>query len=77
MQLASLGVGGVRRVRLALLYVGSCVGVLWMMLKAMLGCVRGEGKESMLHSLKLGESPSRVAMMGTGALESKGLSYIL
>jgi len=31
MRLASSGVGGVRRVRLALLYVGSCVGVLWMM----------------------------------------------
>ena len=33
MRLASsgVGVGGVRRVRLALLYVGSCVGVLWMM----------------------------------------------
>jgi len=30
MRLASSGVGGVRRVRLALLYVGSCVGVLWM-----------------------------------------------
>jgi len=31
MQLASSGVGGVRRVQLALLYVGSCVGVLlWM-----------------------------------------------
>ena len=30
MRLASLGGGGVRRVRLALLYVGSCVGVLWM-----------------------------------------------
>ena len=29
MRLASSGVGGVRRVRLALLYVGSCVGVLW------------------------------------------------
>ena len=32
MRLASSGVGGVRRVRLALLYVGSCVGVLWMMM---------------------------------------------
>jgi len=32
MRLASSGVGGVRRVRLALLYVGSCIGVLWMML---------------------------------------------
>ena len=31
MRLASSGVGGVRRVRLALLYVGSCVSVLWMM----------------------------------------------
>ena len=31
MRLASSGVGGVRRVRLVLLYVGSCVGVLWMM----------------------------------------------
>ena len=31
MRLASSGVGGVRRVRLALLNVGSCVGVLWMM----------------------------------------------
>ena len=31
MRLASSGVGGVRRARLALLYVGSCVGVLWMM----------------------------------------------
>jgi len=31
MRLTSSGVGGVRRVRLALLYVGSCVGVLWMM----------------------------------------------
>ena len=31
MRLASSGVGGVRRVRLALFYVGSCVGVLWMM----------------------------------------------
>jgi len=31
MRLASSGVGGVRRVRLASLYVGSCVGVLWMM----------------------------------------------
>ena len=31
MRLASSGVGGVRRVRLALLYVGSCVGVLLMM----------------------------------------------
>ena len=31
MRLASSGVGGVRRVRLALLYGGSCVGVLWMM----------------------------------------------
>ena len=33
MRLASSGVGGMRRVRLALLYVyvGSCVGVLWMM----------------------------------------------
>ena len=31
MRLASSDVGGVRRVRLALLYVGSCVGVLWMM----------------------------------------------
>jgi len=33
MRLASsgVGVGGVRRVRLALLYVGNCVGVLWMM----------------------------------------------
>jgi len=30
MRLASSGVGGVRRVWLALLYVGSCVGVLWM-----------------------------------------------
>jgi len=30
MRLASSGGGGVRRVRLALLYVGSCVGVLWM-----------------------------------------------
>ena len=30
MRLASSGVGGVRRVRLASLYVGSCVGVLWM-----------------------------------------------
>ena len=30
MRLASSGVGGVRRVRLALLYVGNCVGVLWM-----------------------------------------------
>ena len=31
MRLASSGVGGVRRVRLALLYVGSCFGILWMM----------------------------------------------
>ena len=31
MRLASSGVGGMRRVRLVLLYVGSCVGVLWMM----------------------------------------------
>jgi len=31
MWLASSGVEGVRLVRLALLYVGSCVGVLWMM----------------------------------------------
>jgi len=31
MRLASSAVGGVRRVRLAFLYVGSCVGVLWMM----------------------------------------------
>ena len=31
MRLSSSGVGGVQRVRLALLYVGSCVGVLWMM----------------------------------------------
>ena len=31
MRLASSGVDGVRRVRLALLYVGSGVGVLWMM----------------------------------------------
>ena len=31
MRLASSGVGGVQRVRLALLYVGSCVGVLWVM----------------------------------------------
>ena len=30
MRLASSGVGGVRWVRLALLHVGSCVGVLWM-----------------------------------------------
>jgi len=32
MRLASSSVGGVRRVRLALLYVGSCVSVLWMFL---------------------------------------------
>jgi len=30
MRLASSGVGGVRRVRLALWYVGSRVGILWM-----------------------------------------------
>jgi len=30
MRLASSDVGGVRRVRLALLYVGSCVGVLFL-----------------------------------------------
>jgi len=30
MRLASSGVRGVRRVRLALWYVGSCVDVLWM-----------------------------------------------
>ena len=38
MRLASSGVGCVRRVRLALLYVGSCVGVLWMMFWMRLAC---------------------------------------
>ena len=54
MRLASSGVGGVRRVRLALLYVGSCscVGVVWMMFWMRLGassvirCVGGVHRAS-------------------------------
>ena len=48
MRLASSGVGGVQRVLLALLYVGSCVGVLWMFWMR-LGSGSGHGDPAHVH----------------------------